>query len=65
MRWLRISEDWRGEPPARVVFREHQLHVLGVSASGRDAGCGGEDWEMALLKHESRPASNLPEMSQL
>jgi hypothetical protein len=23
--------------------------VLGVSASGRDAGCGGENWEMALL----------------
>jgi hypothetical protein len=23
--------------------------VLGVSASGRDAGCGGENWEMDLL----------------
>ena len=42
-------EDLRGEPPAGVLFREHQLHVLGVSASGRDAGCGGEDWEVALL----------------
>ena len=42
-------EDLRGEPPARVLFRQHQLHVLGVSASGRDAGCGGKDWEMAIL----------------
>jgi hypothetical protein len=25
--------------------------VLGVSASGRDAGCGGEDWEMVVLKY--------------
>jgi hypothetical protein len=24
--------------------------VLGVSASGRDAGCGGEDREVAVLK---------------
>jgi hypothetical protein len=24
--------------------------VLGISASGRDAGCGWENWEMALLK---------------
>jgi hypothetical protein len=23
--------------------------VLGVSASGRDAGCGGADWEMVVL----------------
>lgn len=32
-------EDLLGEPPARVIFREHQLYVLGVSALGRDAGC--------------------------
>ncbi len=42
-------EDLRGEPPARVLFREHQLHVLGVSASGCDAGCGWKDSEVALL----------------
>jgi hypothetical protein len=23
--------------------------VLGVSASGRDAGCGGENWEVVVL----------------
>jgi len=31
-------------------YFEHQLHVLGVSASGRDAGCERRDSEMALLK---------------
>jgi hypothetical protein len=24
--------------------------VLGVSASGRDAGCGWENWEVVVLK---------------
>jgi hypothetical protein len=24
--------------------------VLGVSASGRDAGCGRENWKMVVLK---------------
>ena len=42
-------ENLRGEPPAGVVFRQHQLHVLGVSPPGRDAGCGGKNWEVALL----------------
>jgi len=35
---------------AGVVFRQRELHVLGVPPSGRDAGCGREDWEMALLR---------------
>ena len=42
-------EDLRGEPPAGVLFRQHQLHVLGVSPSGRDAGCGGENWKVVIL----------------
>jgi hypothetical protein len=25
--------------------------VLGLSASGRDAGCRGKNWEMALLNN--------------
>ena len=29
-------ENLRGQPSARVLFRQHQLHVLGVSASGCD-----------------------------
>jgi hypothetical protein len=28
--------------------------VLGVPPAGRDAGCGGEDWEMALLINRER-----------
>ena len=43
-------ENLRGEPAARVVFREHQLHVLGVSASGRDARREWRNSEVALLK---------------
>jgi hypothetical protein len=25
--------------------------VLGLSPSGRDAGCGGENWEMVVLNN--------------
>ena len=31
-------EDRRAEPPAGVLFRQHQLHVLGLPPPGRDAG---------------------------
>ena len=48
-RWPRTNENLRGEPRARVVFRERELYVLGVSASGCDAECGGEDWEVVVL----------------
>jgi len=54
MRWLHTNEDLRGEPPARVVFCERELYVLGVSASGRNVGCGGEDWEVVVLMKARR-----------
>ena len=44
-------ENLRGEPRAGVVFRERELHVLGVPAPRRDAGCGGENWEVVVLKN--------------
>jgi hypothetical protein len=31
--------------------------VLGVSASGRDAGCGGEDWEVVVLSDSERESN--------
>ena len=32
-------ENLHGQPRAGVVFRQHQLYVLGLPPSGRDAGC--------------------------
>jgi hypothetical protein len=40
--------------------------VLGVSASGRDAGCGREDWEMVVLTIQfAQPCSMTPSNRQL
>ncbi len=46
-------QDRRAQSPARVLFRQHQLHVLGVSPPGHDARRERPDPEMALLKDES------------
>ncbi len=43
-------EDLRGEPPARVLFRQHQLHVLGLPPPGRDAGYEWENCKMVVLR---------------
>ena len=42
-------QDRRAQPPAGILFRQHQLHVLGVSPPGRDARRGRQGPEMALL----------------
>ena len=42
-------QDRRAEPPARILLRQHQLHVLGVSPPGRHARRSRQRPEMAIL----------------
>src|ERR1039457_2231900 len=46
-----MGEGRRLKLLAANCWRRTNKKVLGVSESGRDTGCGGENWEMALLIH--------------
>ena len=47
------------KPPARVVFRQRQLHVLGVPAARCHSGCGRENREVVVL-NPSGCVTNVP-----